>query len=40
MTDPAAAVQFVEETGIDALAVNVGQVHCTAARQCGSTWAG
>ena len=27
LTDPAVAHRFVEETGIDALAVNVGQVH-------------
>ena len=27
LTDPAAARRFVEQTGIDALAVNIGQVH-------------
>ncbi|HWB14351.1 MAG TPA: class II fructose-bisphosphate aldolase [Gemmataceae bacterium] len=27
LTDPAAALEFVRQTGVDALAVNVGQVH-------------
>ncbi|MBX7235007.1 MAG: class II fructose-bisphosphate aldolase [Caldilineales bacterium] len=33
LTDPAAAAAFVAETGIDALAVNIGQVHLHGRRQ-------
>lgn len=35
LTDPRAAAAFVEQTGIDALAVNIGQVHLHGREQVG-----